>query len=167
MSKILILVLVFLFLPALMFLCLKWRGAKKAVRSIYDHYCYSRMTDAARTRRLLAVYDVFKRYRPEAREEKVLKATSEVYFEVMRWREAQTQSALNIIGQRIGREIKSVKDLAKAILVLKKPCLGRLYDSDYMDKFRAVGNKDRTIELVLSENSADRPKAGADSQRCR
>ena len=127
---------------------------KGTLRSLLDHCRYSRMSDAAKIRRLLAVYDVFKRYRPRAKEEKILKATAGVYFEVMKWRQRQAQSALSIIEPKIGREIKSVKDLTKSILVLKKPCLGSLYDPGYEDRFRTIGKMDKTIDLVLSENPA-------------
>ena len=48
----------------------KYRKAKKVFRSIYDHHRYSRTSDAAKVRRLLKVYREFKRYRPQAREEK-------------------------------------------------------------------------------------------------
>jgi hypothetical protein len=131
----------------------KYRKVKRVFRSIYDHYCYSRTSDAAKVRRLLKVYKVFKRYRPRAREEKLLKATASVYFEVMRWGEVQVRDALTIIKPKIGTEIVSVKDLAKAILVLKKPWFGCLSDSGYDEEFRTTGERDKTIELVLSEAS--------------
>ncbi len=131
----------------------KYQDVKRVSRSIYDHYSYSRTSDTAKVRRLLKVYRVFKRYRPQAREEKLLKATAGVYLEVMRWSRVQVQGALNIIEPRIGTEIVSVKDLAKAILVLKKPWFGCLSDSGYDDQLRATGEKDKTIELVLSETS--------------
>jgi hypothetical protein len=155
----LFLLVMMLFWPVIVLILLSdelrdnYREAKKVSRSIYDHYCYSRTSDVAKVRRLLKVYNVFKRYRPRAKEEKLLKATASVYFEVMRWSEAQVRSALNIIEPRVGTGIVSVKDLAKAILVLKKPWLGCLSDSGYDEEFRATGEKDRTIELVLSEIS--------------
>jgi hypothetical protein len=126
-------------------------NAKKIFRSIYDHYCYSRTSDAAKVRRLLKVYKVFKRYRPQATQEKLLKATAGVYFEAMRWREVQVRDAINIIEPRIGTGIVSLKDLAKAILVLEKPWSGCLSDSGYDDGFRATGEEDKTIDLVLNE----------------
>jgi len=131
----------------------KYRKVKKVFRSIYDHYLYSRTSDAAKVLRLIRVYREFKRYRPQAREEKLLKATASVYFEVMRWSWVQVRGALSIIEPRIGTGIVSVKDLAKAILVLKKPWLGRLSDSGYDEEFRATGEKDRTIELLWGEIS--------------
>ena len=126
-------------------------NVKRVSRSICDHYRYSRTSNAAKVRRLLKVYRVFRRYRPVAREEKLLRATAGTYLEVMRWGSVQIQSALSIIEPRIGTEIVSVKDLAKAVLVLKKPWFGCLSDSGYDDEFRADGEKDKTIELVLSE----------------
>jgi len=131
------------------------RRAIRAVRSIYDHYRYHRTSDATKVERLLGIYNVFKRYRPQARPEKLLKATARLYFEVMRWRESQTDDALKIIESRIGKEIVNLKDLAKAILILRKPCLGCLPDFDYDGEFSAAGKKDKTIELILGDSSAE------------
>ena len=130
------------------------RRATHAVRSIYDHYRYHWTSDATKVERLMGLYNVFKRHRPQARAEKLLKATARLYFEVMRWRESQANDALKIIEPRIGKEIVNLNDLAKAILVLRKPCLGCLPDFDYDEEFRATGKKDKTIELILGDSSA-------------
>jgi hypothetical protein len=145
-----------LFWPVVVLILLddEYQEAKKTSRSIYDRDSYYQASDAEKVRRLLKVYKVFKRYRPYAREEKLLKATASVYFEVMRWKRVQVRGALNIIEPRIGKGIVSLKDLTKAILVLEKPWLGRLSDSGYEEKFRAAGEIDRMIESVLSEISA-------------
>jgi hypothetical protein len=97
---------------------------------------------------------VFKRYRPQARPEKLLKAIARLYFEVMRWRESQANDALRIIESRIGSEIVNLNDLARAILVLKKPCLGCLPDFDYDEEFRAAREKDKMIEQILGGSTA-------------
>jgi hypothetical protein len=132
----------------------EYEEAKKVVRSVYDHYRYCRTSDTSKVERLLGLYNVFKRYRPQARPEKLLKATARLYFEVMRWKESQTNDALKIIESRIGNEIVNLNDLAKAILVLRKPCLGCLPNFDYDGEFRAVGEKDKTIELILADSPA-------------
>jgi hypothetical protein len=150
------LLVMMLFWPVIVLILLheEYQEAKKVFRSIYDHFCYSLTSDAAKIRRLLKVYNVFKHYRPQAREDKLLKATASSYFEVMRWKEVHARDALNIIEPRIGKGIFSLKDLAKAILVLGRPCLGCLSESDYEEKFRASRGMDRMIERVLSETSA-------------
>jgi hypothetical protein len=140
----------------------EYRTTKMVLRTVYDHYWYCRTSDVAKIRRLLEVYNVFKRYRAQARNEKLLKATAHLYFQVMRWRESQTRDALKIIEPRIGTEVVNLKDLAKAILILKKPCLDNLgcpSDFDYEGEFKAPGKKDKTIELVLSDSSAEDAEA--------
>jgi hypothetical protein len=144
-----------LFWPVVVLILLddEYQEAKKASRSTYDHYSYSRTSDAEKVRRLLKAYNVFKRYRPYAREEKLLKATASVYFEVVGFSRVRGRDARNIIEPRIGTGIVTVKDLAKAILVLEKSWSECLSESEYEEKFRAAGEIDRAIELVLSEIS--------------
>ncbi len=125
--------------------------AKRFVREYYDHYRYFRMSDAEKITNLFKIYRVFKYYRPQAREEKLLRATADLYFTVMKWRFVQSQSAMKILELRIGADIVSLKDLAKAILVLKKPFGRPLSDVGYEEDFRAISEKDKTIELFLSE----------------
>lgn len=151
----LFLLLMMLFWPLLapILLCDEYGKAKHVVQSLYNHYCYCRTSDATKVERLLGLYNVFKRYRPYARAEKLLKATARLYFEVMRWRASETRDALKIIEPRIGKEIVNLKDLAKVILVLKKPCWGCSSDFDYDREFRAAGKKDKTIELILGDSS--------------
>jgi hypothetical protein len=96
---------------------------------------------------------VFKCYRPQARQEKLLKATAQVYFDAMKWPDDQTKDALKIIEPRIGTEIFNLKHLAKSILLLRKPCSGCLPDFDYDGEFRAAGEKDKTIQLILGDSS--------------
>jgi hypothetical protein len=130
------------------------RKAIQEVRSIYEHYRYHWTSEATKVERLLGIYNVFKRYRPQARPEKLLKAIARLYFEVMRWRESQANDALRIIESRIGSEIVNLNDLARAILVLKKPCLGCLPDFDYDEEFRAAREKDKMIEQILGGSTA-------------
>lgn len=150
------LLLMMLFWPLIIMIHLSegYDDAKRFARTLYDHYWYSRTSDEEKVRRLLKIYKVFKRYRSRAREEKLLRATAEIYFETMKWGFVQIQSAKKIIELRIGTGIVSFKDLARAVLVLKKPCLGPLSEAGYDEDFRAAGEKDRIIELVLSESSS-------------
>lgn len=131
------------------------KKAREVREWIRYHQLYSQTSDEAKVKRLFKIYRTFKQYRPRAREEKILRAAAEVYFEVMRWNDLQRQSALDIIGPRIGKTILDEKDLAKAILTLKKPPMGGLSDAGFDEELKNNTEAKRTIEKVIQERSSN------------
>ncbi len=74
-----------------------------------------------KAKKFFQIYKQFKIYRPQTKEEDILRETAKLYFQNLRWDTEKINYTLNFIFEEKGCKVKDVKDLFRLVLIFEEP----------------------------------------------
>lgn len=104
-----------------------------------------------KAKKFFQIYKQLKIYRPQTKEEDLLRETARLYFQNLRWDVEKINSILKIIFDEKDRKIKDVKDLFHSVLIFENPSDDFGAGFNFEKYMKESSKKDTAIEWAYKK----------------
>jgi len=115
-------------------------------------------SDKNKAKKFFQIYKQLKLYRPQTKEEDILRETARLYFQNLRWDIEKINSILKIIFDEKDREVKDVKDLFRSVLIFENPSDDFGAGFNFEKYMKESSKKDAAIEWAYKKVFGEQTK---------
>ncbi len=104
-----------------------------------------------KAKKFFQIYRQLKIYRPQTKDEDILRETARLYFQNLRWDMEKSNSILKIIFDEKDRKIKDVKDLFHLVIIFENPSDDFGVGFNFEKDMKELSKKDAAIEWAYKK----------------